>query len=95
MLQSLRLNVSVSRGDAKVSRKSLLIVIVIFLVSSILMGCSTEKYPIHTVAVIDDKVIMEEQIKNEIVERNIAIKIWDMFICYRFLSSRPRRAWYG
>lgn len=57
------------------SVRGLRIAIVVFLGSSILMGCSSEKFPIDTVAVIGNKVVTEEQIKSEIAERNIAIKI--------------------
>lgn len=61
------------------SKRNFVITIVFFLVSSILMGCSSEKYPIDTVAIIGDEVITEEQIKNEIVERNISIGILEKF----------------
>lgn len=57
------------------SIRSIFIAIVVFLGLGILIGCSSEKFLMDTIAVIGDKVITEEQIKNEIAERNIAIKI--------------------
>jgi hypothetical protein len=56
-------------------RRSMLIAIIVILSLAILIGCSSEKLPMATVAVVGDKVITNEQIKEEIAERNIAIKI--------------------
>jgi hypothetical protein len=56
-------------------RRSVVIAIIVILSLVILMGCSSEKLPMATVAVVGDKVITKEQIKEEVTERNIAIKI--------------------
>jgi len=73
------------------SRRSLSIIVVV-LFCSILMGCSSEKFPIDTVAVVGGKAITEEQIKNEIVERNIAIRMMEKLSEQNPSSSRSPKS---